>query len=173
MVCYLLSGNAALLVLCTKKGSRDDPSHYRPVSLTSVLCHVLENIIAEKLTNHLFKYNLLSTNQFGFMPNRSACSQLLIALNKWYKSFDDANDIDIIYTDILKAFDTVSHPKLISVLKSYGVCCNVLNWITSFISLGNNVCVLIIHFLLFVTLLVVFLKGVSWDHYCLLFTLII
>ena len=117
-----------------KKGSRDGPSHYRPVSLTSVLCRVLENITAEKLTDHLFKYNLLSANQFGFMPNRSTCSQLLIALNKWYKSFDDAIDINIIYTDISKAFDTVSHPKLISVLQSYGVCNNVLNWITSFIS---------------------------------------
>ena len=50
-----------------------------------MLCRVLENIIAEKLTARLFKYNLLSTNQFGFMPNRSNCSQLLIALNKWYK----------------------------------------------------------------------------------------
>ena len=99
-----------------------------------MLCHALENSIAEKLTAHLFKYNLLSTNLFGFMPNRSTCFQLLIALNKWYKSFDDAIDIDIIYTDILKAFDTVSHSKLISVLQSYRVCNNVLNWITSFIS---------------------------------------
>ena len=73
-----------------------------------MLCHVFENIIAEKLTAHLFKYNLLSTNRFGLMPNRSTCSQLLIALNKWFKNFDnDAVDIDIIYTDILKAFDTV------------------------------------------------------------------
>ena len=121
-----------------KKGSRDDPSHYRSVSLTSVLCRVLENIIAEKLTAHLFKYNLeynlLSTNQFDFMRNRSTCSQLLIALNRCYKNFDDAIDVYIIYTDISKAFDTVSHPKLISVLQSNGVCNNVLNWITSFIS---------------------------------------
>ena len=98
-----------------------------------MLCRDLKNIIAEKLTDHLFKYNLLSSNQFGFMPNRSTCSQLLIALNKWYKSFDNAIDIDIIYTDILKAFDTVSHLRLILVLKSYGVGNNVLNWITSFI----------------------------------------
>ena len=99
-----------------------------------MLCHVFENIIAEKLTAHLFEYNLLSTNRFGFKPNRSTCSQLLIALNKWFKNFDDAIDIDIIYTDILKAFDTVSHPKLISVLQSFGVCNNILNCITSFIS---------------------------------------
>ena len=68
------------------------------------------------------------------MPNRSICSQLLIVLSKWYKNFDDAIDIDIIYTDILKAFDTVLHSKLISVLQSCGVCNNVLNWVMSFIS---------------------------------------
>ena len=51
-----------------------------------------------------------------------------------YYAVFDVIDIDIIYTDISRAFNTVSQPKLISVLQSYGVCNNVLNWITSFIS---------------------------------------
>ena len=36
------------------------------------------------------------------------------------------SDVDIIYSDIAKAFDSVSHVKLLSVLQSYGICCNVL-----------------------------------------------
>ena len=44
---------------------------------------------------------------------------------------------DIVYTDIAKAFDSVLHSKLISVLSSYGIQCNVLNWIRSF--LNNHV----------------------------------
>ena len=43
----------------------------------------------------------------------------------------------LLYTDITKAFDTVSHSKLLKILQSYGIRNNVLNWITAFIS-GRN-----------------------------------
>ena len=42
--------------------------------------------------------------------------------------------IDLIYFDYAKAFDTVSHSKLLIKLKSYGISGNLLNWIISFIS---------------------------------------
>ena len=48
-------------------------------------------------------------------------SQLLIVLNSWLSNFDINIAVDVIYTDIAKAFDTVSHSKLITILKSYGV----------------------------------------------------
>ena len=43
----------------------------------------------------------------------------------------------LLYTDITKAFDTVSHSKLLKILQSYGKRNNVLNWITAFIN-GRN-----------------------------------
>ena len=48
---------------------------------------------------------------------------------------------DVVHTDIAKAFDSVSHSKLISVLNSYGIQCNVLNWIRSFSNPVQKVCV--------------------------------
>ena len=74
-------------------------------------------------------HNLLSPYQFGFLPGRS-CSQLLSAINHWVASFDDRKSIHIVYTDITKAFDTVSHTKLLS---SMGVSGKVLNWIKCFL----------------------------------------
>ena len=41
--------------------------------------------------------------------------------------------VDVIYTDIAKAFATVSHPKLLSVLNFYGICNNVFHWICNFL----------------------------------------
>ena len=117
-----------------KKGSRDISSNYRPVSLTCVLCRVLEHIIVEKLHAHLYTNNLLSSNQFGFLPGKSSCPQLLCVLSDWFKNHDANNTIEVIYTDIAKAFDNVSHPKLISVLISFGIQCNVLQWIKSFLA---------------------------------------
>jgi hypothetical protein len=51
-----------------KKGKRSDPGIYRPVSLTSVCCRILELIIRDSMTDHLIKNNLLRDSQHGFMP---------------------------------------------------------------------------------------------------------
>ena len=42
-------------------------------------------------------------------------------------------NVDIIYLDLAKAFDTVSHCKIIAKLKQYGIGGNVLNWINHFL----------------------------------------
>ena len=55
-------------------------------------------------------------------------------LNKVMCSFDKKIDVDIIYSDIAKAFDSVSPVKLLSVLQSYGICCNVFKWIKNFLN---------------------------------------
>jgi len=41
-------------------------------------------------------------------------------------AFDTNSSIDLISTDIGKAFDSVNHPKLISVLSFYGITGNLL-----------------------------------------------
>ena len=129
----ILQWCSAIIVPIHKKGSRDLPCNYHPISLTCVLCCVLEYIIAEILCSRLHSFNLLSSNQFGF-PGRSTCSQLFTVLNNWFCNYDSNIMTDIVYTDIAKAFDSVSHSKLILVLNSYGIQCNVLNWIRSFFS---------------------------------------
>ena len=83
--------------------------------------------------DHLLTSNILSKYQFGFIPNRSTCSQLLTTLNHWFTNLDLGVNVDIVHTDISKVFDTVSHKKLLDVLKSYGILNNVLKWIQTFI----------------------------------------
>ena len=99
-----------------------------------ITSHNLENIIADKIVEHLINNNLLSASQFGFLPGQSTCTQLLTALNKWYNSYDQGINIDIVYTDISKGFDTVSHHKLLGGLKSYGIVNKILNLIHAFLS---------------------------------------
>jgi len=66
-----------------KKGSRSDPGYYRPVSLTSIVCKLMESIIRDSIMAH-FKTNKLFTNkQFGFIKGRSTTLQLLQILDKW------------------------------------------------------------------------------------------
>jgi hypothetical protein len=51
-----------------KKGTKGDPGNYRPVSLTSVPCKILESIIKDRVMNHLLENNLIRKSQHGFMP---------------------------------------------------------------------------------------------------------
>ena len=60
-----------------KKGDKHNPGNYRPVSLTSVSCKVLESLIRDALMQHLTTHGLLSDAQHGFRPKRSCSTQLL------------------------------------------------------------------------------------------------
>ena len=70
-----------------KKGSKHDRSNYRPVSLTSVCCKILESLIRDHMLNYLLANKLLSTKQYGFIKNRSTSLQLVNQLASFGKSF--------------------------------------------------------------------------------------
>ena len=70
---------SANVVPIYKKGSKDDPSNYRPVSLTPVPCKVLEAIIRDRLMEHLQTEGLIAEAQHGFRPGRSCVTQLLLS----------------------------------------------------------------------------------------------
>ena len=116
-----------------KKGSRTDPCNYRPVSLTSQVCKVLESIVREHILKHLNSNNILSNSQHGFRQGRSCLTNLLETLETWTDILNDKNDIDVAYLDFRKAFDLVSHRHLIYKMSKYGIKNNVLKWVTSFL----------------------------------------
>ena len=60
-----------------KNGSRSDPSNYRPISLTSVICKLMEKLVKHALFDHLFSHNLLSPKQHGFLNNKACVTNLL------------------------------------------------------------------------------------------------
>lgn len=124
-----------------KKGDRREAANYRPVSLTSVICKIMEKVVRNKLLGHMQENNLLSKKQFGFLPGRSTLLQLLLTMEKWVEELESGNDVDIIYLDFQKAFDKVSHSRLLTVLTHYGVGGKYLNWIRDFLDeRGQRVC---------------------------------
>ena len=77
-----------------KKGRKDSPGNYRPVSLTSILCKVFERFVRDALCKHLLDNDLLSKDQFGFCKGRSCISQLLVTINEWLSSLDKKIPVD-------------------------------------------------------------------------------
>ena len=117
-----------------KKGKKSSPGNYRPVSLTSILCKILEGFIRTALYDHLVSNNLLSVDQFGFCKGRSCLTQLLVTLDEWMSCLDENVPVDAAYLDFKKAFDSVPHKRLICKLKGYGIDGKLLSWIENFLS---------------------------------------
>ena len=68
-----------------KKGAKAEPGNYRPVSLTSVCCKLMETLIRDQLMDHLLKNDLINQSQHGFMPGKSCCTNLLEFFEKNYR----------------------------------------------------------------------------------------
>ena len=117
-----------------KKANPASVGNYRPISLISVCCKVMERIIADNLFDYLLRNNLIISEQFGFLPKRSTCTQLLSFLNFLTYHCDHHNRIDAAYIDFAKAFDSVSHNKIIQKCSMYGIKYELLNWLTSYLS---------------------------------------
>ena len=117
-----------------KKGEKAKAENYRPVSLTAIICRVMERFIVKAVANHLLKHNLISENQHGFLQGRSTVTQLLETLASWTEELDKGNNLNVLYCDFKKAFDTVPHKRLIEKIKAYGIGGDVINWISDFLS---------------------------------------
>lgn len=116
-----------------KKGPKKIAENYRPISLTSILCKILEKCVRSHLMKHLVDNTLLSPKQFGFISGRSTTTQLLYFIDKCIDSISAGNVVDTIYFDFAKAFDSVPHRRLLHKLKSFGVCGNIYKWIEGFL----------------------------------------
>ena len=121
-------------VLFLKKGDRKLPSNYRPVSLTSICGKVMESIISDSMIAFLRANHLLSDEQYGFLAKRSTCTQLLTTLNDFTLLADNKMRVDAVYIDFAKAFDSVSHSKLLLKATLYGFTSHLLDWLSSFLS---------------------------------------
>jgi len=125
---------SATVTAIHKKGKKTDPSNYRPISLTCILCKVLEGIVRSHMLEYFLENDQLCKEQFGFVPKRSATLQLLNVMDKWMTILDEGGNIDVIFCDIMKAFDTVPIGRLLAKVRSYGIGGNLLSWIRSFLT---------------------------------------
>ena len=91
----------------------EDPSSYRPVCLTSVVCKLFERIIHKYLIIYLRVNEIISSSQHAFLTGKSTATNLIDCLNDWTKLIDARKPVDILYLDLAKAFDSVSHEKML------------------------------------------------------------
>ena len=117
-----------------KKGNKAMAGNYRPVSLTSIVCKVLERVIRDRIIEHMEMNSLFTSKQYGFMSGRSTALQLLRVLDEWTEALDEGAGIDCIYMDYMKAFDTVPHRRLLKKLEAYKIGNDTIEWIENYLN---------------------------------------
>ena len=117
-----------------KKGLKSNPANYRPISLTSVPCKIMEKIVTKTIKSYLNKHDLITPCQHGFVSKKACVTNLLetydiLTTNKLNKKCSD-----MVLLDFAKAFDKVPHKLLLHKLSRYGLNSYILNWIHSFLT---------------------------------------
>lgn len=117
-----------------KTGDKTQVQNYRPISLTSTACKILEHIIHKHLSTFLEEHNVISKAQHGFRKGYSTCTQLIQTIHDFAEAINEGKQTDVIFLDFRKAFDTVSHNKLIYKLSSVIKNDKLITWIKAYLT---------------------------------------
>ncbi|MCG8431742.1 MAG: hypothetical protein MJA29_11285, partial [Candidatus Omnitrophica bacterium] len=115
-----------------KKKDRESVENYRGISLLSVVSKVMERCIFNQV--YPLIEPLLSPAQHGFCKGRSTSTQMVQVLDKIGLTLDNGGQVDMIYLDFSKAFDSVPHDLLTHKVRSFGINGNLLAWLKSYLS---------------------------------------
>ena len=77
-----LEWKEANIIPLFKKGSRNKSVNYRQVSLTSVMCKLLEKNIMDHMMDFLVKHKLINPSQHGCLKARCSLTNVLCVLRK-------------------------------------------------------------------------------------------
>ena len=116
---------------------KDDPLdviNYRPISITNAFSKIFEKILHEQMSTYLSKHSILNPNQFGFRKKFSTNDALLLLTESIRTELDKKNTVQAALLDLSKAFDSISHEKLLEKLLSIGFSQTALKLIESFLT---------------------------------------
>jgi len=112
-----------------KKGWKDDPGSYRPISLSSVSGKVMERIISGTIMDQIKVNQGIRPSQHGFTNGRSCLTNLISFYGKLTRLVDEGKAVSVVYLDFSKAFDTVPYSILVEKLAAHGLDGRTLGWV--------------------------------------------
>ena len=121
----------ARIVPIYKTGDKTEITNYRPISLLSMFAKVFERLLFDQLFSQIHPY--ISPLQHGFVPNRSTSTNLTIITEFIATALDHQRQVDVIYTDFHKAFDTIDTGIVLNKLRNIGFHDNALKLFHSYL----------------------------------------
>ena len=100
-----------------KKGNISDPGSYRLISITSVVMRSLERLVNDRLRQYLDSNSFFSPQQAGFRKGLSTLDNIYQLLTAVYEAMAKGKRLPVLFLDVVKAFDRVSHSHLLFKLR--------------------------------------------------------
>lgn len=116
-----------------KGGQRGQVENYRPISILPCIAKILEKFIYITMSSFVEKCNIISPNQYGFVPGRGTQPLLEALSDEINLGFENNLFICACFLDVKKAFDTVSHSMLLQKLSTVGFRGPFLTLLTNFL----------------------------------------
>ena len=104
-----------------KEGNMEDPNNYRPISVLPFISKILEKITFKELQQHTDNLNILTRFQAGFRREKSTSSMLISLTDTCLQNMDNGLPTICVFIDLKKAFDTISHERLLTKLSSFNI----------------------------------------------------
>jgi hypothetical protein len=109
-----------------------NPSKYRPITCLQNIYKILTSCISEIIYKHLETHNILAEQQKGCRKKSQGCKEQLIIDSVVSKlALRTKSDIYTMYIDYQKAFDSVPHSWLVSILKHYNINDIIINFLSN------------------------------------------
>lgn len=109
-------------------------SSYRPISLSSCLGKLFENMLKLRLDYYAESNSLIPSTQFGFRKGKSCSESFVSFISDIKKVKLSHSNLVCVFLDVKGAFDNVNIEQLIQVLHDIGIPAKTLKWLYHFLS---------------------------------------
>lgn len=118
----------ANVVVLHKGNSKSDVNNYRPISLLPLPAKIMESLIHKRIYCYLEENEILSKSQWGFRKNRSTIEAAAGLIETILTATNNKKQVGVLFVDLKKAFDSLSHNILLRKLYNMGIKHLVLDW---------------------------------------------
>lgn len=115
-----------------KKEDETDKTNYRPISLLCLPGKILESSVASSMTSHIEEHGLNSKHQWAYRKGSSIIILLITMTERWRRALDNRKVVGVVFVDLRKAFDSISHPLLLVKLQELGIAGKLWLWIKDY-----------------------------------------